>query len=1313
MISNNFHDADVEQNIITRFQYMVKKYPNNIAINEGKKEITYSELDQRSSLLSNVILENASDESPWVCLLFDQDIELITAMLATAKAGKGWVSLDSSMPSTRLSHIMTDAAASIIICESSLIEAAKMASDDQKIIDINSVTHSPETIGMPMLDGHAFACLLYTSGSSGQPKGVIHSHRNLLHVVRKSTNSFSITASDHIAMISPIGHVVGLAAAMIALMNGGTLMPFKLSQSGFVDFAQWLDQKKIAYFHVVPTVYRRLLLATTANASYEKLRVIAIGGEKVTEDDIKTLPKKFPRQVQLRNAYGCTEAVDACQKIYSFDDQSIPNSVSIGQAAANFEEVRLSKTGERFEANMAQGESGEIVVGSDYLALGYWHNEKKTDEKFFIDESSGKRFYCTGDLGVFNGDNDLVYIGRADNQVKINGYRIELEEIETKIHEIEGVSEAAVISNPNNESIVAFYCQHYPQDTLDLKGQLSRVLPAYMMPSEVVRIDVLPQLHNGKVDRVRLVEIASGKKNYAFTNHWVKHKTSTLKANTAQSIVVFKAHNSCMTIPKVQGLTYREISSIDALEHHTADTYLYAPRHVFLAKNDHNDVHNRVEVEAFFAFIKKLITIRGNQKTTLIVPFLSTGQEDNQYVNLIQSAITGICKSLPRETPKITCRVVGLDSVSFEDAKVWQKELYGYQNSEDFTAYRNRQAYVQRLRKTPKNSAKKALEIKADGIYLISGGMGELGLYFAQYLADSGAKHIILIGRSTPKNDVLSRISKMEQLGCRVDIQTCDIADATKISAITASTKKLKTPLLGVIHAAGAYDFNLLQNKSWGSFDRVLSAKIDGAWNLHRETLDIDLDFFVLISSVTSVLGFVGHSDYCAANSYLNALSVYRNAINRPSVSLNYGTLAGGMANSNDIQQLMEQEGVGVLSLSSALSEFIDAVQRNHAVGVSINANWERIYNVQHNIGKGAYFSDLVDVERVSNQADINKVNPHQVSVTDLHLIMTKIWCDVLKKTDITVDDNFFDAGGDSLGLVSVHLHLSATLAIDISVASLLEYPTIASLAKFLHTKNIGNESNSSVITISTAENLPPLFMINSTGIARSLDAHLQSTFAIHSVNMFRLSLQFQDHLDQPVIQKLANTMANDLSAFQSTGPIKLMGFCQDGLLTVEVANELIKIGRTVDFIGLFDVTFGDRSVLTLRQRIQVLSELGLRYMTSKNFGKLSRVVRQIYHNFRYRYQADVNLEEQKIAFDTIFYDKYLDEAFSREPEIIDVNLNLMISREWKFKNVTVTRNITSKELIVSNFNNDHMGFFSKSNIHNTASAIVKLMTKS
>jgi acyl transferase domain-containing protein/acyl-CoA synthetase (AMP-forming)/AMP-acid ligase II/acetylornithine/succinyldiaminopimelate/putrescine aminotransferase/predicted amino acid dehydrogenase/acyl carrier protein len=247
-------------------------------------------------------------------------------------------------------------------------------------------------------------------------------------------------------------------------------------------------------------------------------------------------------------------------------------------------------------------------------------------------------------------------------------------------------------------------------------------------------------------------------------------------------------------------------------------------------------------------------------------------------------------------------------------------------------------------------SARKPIVIRDDGSYLITGGAGGLGLMLATWMAKKGAGHIFLTGRSAPTDKVHNSLAEIERLGARVSYVQADVADRDAMTAVFAQIGWDGRPLRGIVHAAGVLDDGLLSNLDRKRFDRVLAPKIDGGWNLHQLSLGMPLDFFVLFSSVASVLGAAGQSNYAAANSFLDSLASYRRQRGLPALAIGWGPWSeAGMAVRASQTGRLERIGIHSLAPEEALNLFGQLLQEDRAHVVAISADWaavERAYSL-------------------------------------------------------------------------------------------------------------------------------------------------------------------------------------------------------------------------------------------------------------------------------------------------------------------------------------------------------------------------------
>jgi len=500
-----FKKEDTEGSIPKRFEQQVDKYPDRIAIKTKNRALTYDALNRAANQLARAILAQSSQSEEPIPLRLKPGAKMVIAILGVLKAGKTWVPLDPSYPYVRLTYILEDSQAKLVLTDNKNFPLAnELAQDIYQLLNIDKIDNSfsDENLGLP-ISGNALAHILYTSGSTGQPKGVVHNHCNVLHYIRVHTNALHICKDDRLSLLSSFVHIAGVTATFRALLNGAALFPFDLMGEGIVNLATWLEQEEITIYQSVPTVFRHLIDILNGETQFPKLRLIHLGGERVTNRDVALYKKWFSPHCLLLNNLGATE-VSTYRSYFINKETKISGSVvPVGYAVEDKEVLLLDEAGNDVGFNSI----GEIAVRSPYLALGYWRQPEVTRQAFLPDPDGGnKRIYLTGDLGLMRPDGCLEYHGRKDFQVKIRGYRIEVAEIEMALLDHDRVKEVAVIAreNQNGEKHLVAYIVQATQQTptfSELQQFLKTILPDYMVPSVFVRLDAIPLTPNGKVDR--------------------------------------------------------------------------------------------------------------------------------------------------------------------------------------------------------------------------------------------------------------------------------------------------------------------------------------------------------------------------------------------------------------------------------------------------------------------------------------------------------------------------------------------------------------------------------------------------------------------------------------------------------------------------------------------------------------------------------------------------------------------------------------------------------------------------------------------
>ncbi|MEJ1931206.1 AMP-binding protein, partial [Nostoc sp. NIES-2111] len=356
------------------------------------------------------------------------------------------------------------------------------------------------------IDPDTAAYLIYTSGSTGKPKGVIHNHRHSLHYCMNDTNTLLISAADRVIFLYSCGALGGILCLFYTLLNGASLYLFNVKEDGLTNLVTWLIEEEITIYHSFATLFRHFVDSLTGTEQFPKVRLVKLGGEAALQRDVENYRKYFSANSVLYASLGATETGTFCNFIVDKDSEITTSNVPIGYPVADMEILLLNDADEEVD----DGDIGEIVVRSKYLALGYWRKPEQTKTVFFpAAENTQERIYRTGDLGRFEPNGCLIHMGRKDFQVKIRGFRVEVAEIEMALFKTGKLKEVVVVARediPHEKKLVAYIVsqEQIKPTTKKLRDYLQATLPEYMIPSAFVFLDSLPLTPTGKVDRLAL-----------------------------------------------------------------------------------------------------------------------------------------------------------------------------------------------------------------------------------------------------------------------------------------------------------------------------------------------------------------------------------------------------------------------------------------------------------------------------------------------------------------------------------------------------------------------------------------------------------------------------------------------------------------------------------------------------------------------------------------------------------------------------------------------------------------------------------------
>ncbi len=506
----------------TLFEAQVARTPDAIALVYEEHVLTYEVLNARANQLAHHLLclttptgEPVITSGMCIGLCLDRSLDLLIGLLAILKAGAAYLPIDPDAPGERISFILADAQAPILLTGQSLADRLLVQHATLLCLDRDWPTIAERNTDNPNipLPAHSLAYVIYTSGSTGQPKGVLVSHAQVTRLFAATAAQFHFDERDHWTLFHSTAFDFSVWEIWGAFLYGGRLVAVPFWQSRSPDsFAALLHTQAITVLNQTPSAFSQLSSAEVSSPTVEAthLRWIIFGGEAL---DPRILQPWFERHgdrsPQLVNMYGITETT-VHVTAYALTTTDVHSTVQspIGRPLADLQVYVL----DTHMQPVPIGVTGELYVGGAGLSHGYLHRPELTAARFVphpFSQQPGERLYKTGDLARFLPDGQLAYLGRNDAQVKIRGFRIELGEIEAVLHQHPDVRTAIVIARedaPGNKRLVAYIVpqQEAQFSSSDLRRHLQNSLPDYMLPAAFVQLDALPVTLNGKLNRSAL-----------------------------------------------------------------------------------------------------------------------------------------------------------------------------------------------------------------------------------------------------------------------------------------------------------------------------------------------------------------------------------------------------------------------------------------------------------------------------------------------------------------------------------------------------------------------------------------------------------------------------------------------------------------------------------------------------------------------------------------------------------------------------------------------------------------------------------------
>ncbi len=500
-----FSRAEIEQTVPARFEQVVCRFPNHIALTGAGRQWTYQDLNRQVNRIAHAIKERTHPGVGCVPYLLDHSPEMVIATLAVLKAGKTYLAIHPRMPAKRQAEIVRDVAPDLILTTAAFESRAReLMAGPTSLLMLDEIDAGfPEDSPQIEIRPHDPSTIFYTSGTTGQPKGVVKSHRAVLHRVWLFAQHDAITPADRQSLLTHCSFSASEADMFGALLNGATLCVFDFASEGLTAFREWLEEEQITLLHPPVLLFRRFLSTLEGENLFPSVRSVALAGDVVLRTDIEKWKLHFGSSCVLMHRFSTTETGLLCVARIDANMVKDLGALSAGRPVADKCLELVDESGQP----VARGEIGELVVKSRYIAEGYWHRPEETAPVFKPDpEVPGQRIYRTGDRGRFLSDGSFEFLGRADHQVKIRGFRVELNEIEAVLRQHPIVREAVVVvldNVPNDKQLIAYIVpsQELAPTGGELRAFLQQKLPDYMIPSAFVFLEALPLTPNGKIDR--------------------------------------------------------------------------------------------------------------------------------------------------------------------------------------------------------------------------------------------------------------------------------------------------------------------------------------------------------------------------------------------------------------------------------------------------------------------------------------------------------------------------------------------------------------------------------------------------------------------------------------------------------------------------------------------------------------------------------------------------------------------------------------------------------------------------------------------
>ena len=518
--NNTYKKYDEKLTISKLFEEIANKYPNNIALIFDDKTLSYKELNEKANYLATILRNNGIKNNDIVGIMTYRSFEMIIAQLAILKCGGAYLPIDPAYPEDRISYILQDSKCPLLLTTSQIKTSAL---DIPTLnIDFDTLKNAPKNLdNINKPDDIAY--VIYTSGSTGRPKGAMIRQYSIVNTLLWRKDFYNFDESFTTLQIPSFAFDSSVEDIFTSLISGSKLILLKQNNTNFSLplISELIKKHAVNHMLIVPSFYNIIL--DELSGVLQNAKVFTVAGEGFSEELVKKHFELLPN-VRLVNEYGPTEN-SVCSTFYEFDKDN--TKIYIGKPITNCKCYVLNSNHKLQPYDV----KGELYVSGPGLSLGYIGRDDLTSERFienpfykkasmqedFI-QSSYKKMYKTGDLAIQTKSGNLIFCERADFQVKYNGYRINLGEIESVLSKITSIPNVVVLlkKDINSSALVAYVETASTLDIPSIKKELNKLLPHYMIPRSIVAVEKFPTTPNNKIDRKAIANISADNVNSDF-----------------------------------------------------------------------------------------------------------------------------------------------------------------------------------------------------------------------------------------------------------------------------------------------------------------------------------------------------------------------------------------------------------------------------------------------------------------------------------------------------------------------------------------------------------------------------------------------------------------------------------------------------------------------------------------------------------------------------------------------------------------------------------------------------------------------------